>query len=156
MSMPSDRQRAWIVGKCSFRKASPRWVASSQHVVEAVLLHLEVDRAGDDVARRQFHALVVRSHEARSVRQLEVPALAAQRLGDQEAALLRVVQAGRVELDELHVADAAAGAPGHRDAVAGGGVGVAGVAIDLADATGGQHHARAGSVSTRWLSMSSA
>ena len=117
------------------------------HVVEAVLLHLEVDRARDDVARRQLGPRIVRRHEppalghARSGdRQLQQRALAAQRLGDEEAALLRVVQAGRVELDELHVADAAAGTPCHRDAVAGGGVGVAGVAVDLADAAGGQHH----------------
>ena len=112
-------------------------------MVDAVLLHLEVDRPGHDVARRQFGALVVGRHEALAdpvgPRQVQGRALAAQRLGDQEAALLRVVQAGRVELDELHVADPAAGAPGHRDAVAGGGVGVAGVAVDLADAAGGQH-----------------
>jgi hypothetical protein len=43
-----------------------------------------------------------------------------------------------VELDELHVADAAAGAPGGGDAVAGGGVGVAGVEVNLAGAAGGQ------------------
>jgi hypothetical protein len=115
-------------------------------VVEAVLLHLEVDRAGDDVARRQFGALVVRGMKRAASPSMfgssRMRALAAQRLGDQEAALLRVVQAGRVELDELHVADPAAGAPGHRDAVAGGGVGVAGVAVDLAHAAGGQHHGR--------------
>ena len=33
-----------------------RWRGVEPHMVEAVLLHLEVDRAGDDVARRQFHA----------------------------------------------------------------------------------------------------
>ncbi len=112
------------------------------HVVQAMLLHLEVDGAGDDVARRQFQPLVVRLHEARAVGQLELAAFAAQRLGDEEAALLRVVQTGRVELDEFHVADAAAGAPGHGDAVAGGSVGVAGVAVDLAHAASGQHHGR--------------
>ena len=52
---------------------------------------------------------------------------------------MRVVQAGRVELDELHVRHPAAGAPGHGDAVAGGGVGIGGVEIDLAGAAGGQH-----------------
>ena len=111
--------------------------------VEAVLLHLEVDRAGDDVARRQFHPFVVACHEARRIGvdagQQQVRALAAQGLGDQKAALLRVVQAGRMELDEFHVADPAAGAPGHRDAVAGRGIGVAGIAVDLADPAGGEH-----------------
>ena len=47
----------------------------------------------------------------------EVRAFAAQGLGDQEALGRRVVQAGRVELVEFQVADPAAGAPGHGDAV---------------------------------------
>ena len=55
---------------------------------------------------------------------------------------MRVVQAGRVELDELHVRHATAGAPGHGNAVAGRGVGVAGVAVHLAHTAGGQHHRR--------------
>ena len=120
-------------------------------MVEAVFFHLEVDGAGDDVARRQFQALIVRGHEpcAHAVRrvcvgQREVGALAAQRLGDEETAFLRVVEASGMELDELHVADTAARAPGHRDAVAGGGLGVAGVAVDLAHAACGQHHGAGG------------
>ena len=44
-----------------------------------------------------------------------------------------------MELDELHVADAATGAPGGSDAVAGGGVGIGRVQIDLARAAGGQN-----------------
>ncbi len=51
-------------------------------------------------------------------------------------------QAGRMELDEFHVRHAAAGAPGHRDAVAGRGVGIRGVQIDLARAAGGEHRMR--------------
>ena len=109
------------------------------HMVQAMFLHLEVDGAGDDVARRQLHALVMRGHEAGAIGQLQVAALAAQRLGDEEAALLRVVQARRVELDELHVRDAAAGPPGHRDAVARRRVGVGRVAVDLPGAAGGQN-----------------
>ena len=58
---------------------------------------------------------------------------------DQEGLGVRVVQAGRVELDELHVRHAAAGAPCHRDAVAGRGVGIGRVQVDLAGAAGGQH-----------------
>ena len=45
-----------------------------------------------------------------------------------------------MELDELHVGDAAAGPPSHGDAVAGGAVRVAGVQIHLAGAAGGQRH----------------
>ena len=53
-------------------------------VAEAEPLDLGVDRAGDDVARRELHPLVVARHEARAVRQQQVPALAAHRLGDEE------------------------------------------------------------------------
>ncbi len=111
-------------------------------VVQAVLFHLEVNGTGDDVARGQFAALVVRRHEAGAIGQAQDGALAAHGFGDQETALLRVVQAGGMELDELHVANPTARAPGHGNAVARGGVGVAGVAVDLAHATGGQHHGR--------------
>ena len=44
--------------------------------------------------------------------------LAAHRLGDQERALLRVIEARRMELDELHVRNLRARAPRHRHAVA--------------------------------------
>jgi hypothetical protein len=113
-------------------------------MVQPVFLHLEVDGTRHDVARRQFTARIVVLHETRAIGQRQVPALTPQRFGDEKAALLRVIQAGRVELDELHVADTATGAPGHGNAVAGGGVGVAGVAVDLAHAAGGQHHGGSG------------
>ena len=107
--------------------------------VQAAFFHFEVDGARHDVARRQFGARVVLGHEAGAVGQQQDAAFAAHRFGDQEGFGVRVVQAGRVELDEFHVGHPAAGAPGHRDAVAGGGVGVGGVEIDLAGAAGGQH-----------------
>src|SRR3546814_6469820 len=52
-------------------------------------------------------------------RVLQYAALAAHRLGDQEILDLQIIEAGRVELHHLHVGDAAARAPRHRDAVAG-------------------------------------
>ena len=89
-------------------------------VIEAVALDLAVDGARDDVARRKLGALVVIGHEAVAGLGVgEDPALAAHRLGDQEILDLEIVEAGRVELHEFHVADAAAGAPRHGDAVAG-------------------------------------
>ena len=88
-------------------------------IVEAEPLDLMVDRARHDVARRKFRALVEAGHEAfAGGRKLQEPALAAHRLGDQEVLDLQVVEAGRVELVELHVGDAAASAPGHSDPVA--------------------------------------
>jgi len=47
---------------------------------------------------------------------------------------LRVIQAGRVELDEFHVRYPAAGSPSHGDAVAGGSVRIGRVEVDLAGA----------------------
>jgi hypothetical protein len=95
-----------------------------EHAVEAVALHFEVDGAGDDVPRRQFCAAVVVGHEARAVGQAQQAAFAAQGFGNQEGLGVRMVEAGRVELDELHVGHAAAGAPRDRHAVAGGRVGL--------------------------------
>ena len=104
----------------------------------AVHLHLVVDGAGDDVARRELGVADGSGHERLAVRPPQDRPLAAQRLADQERLRLRVVQAGRVELDELHVADRHAGAVGHGDAVAGRDVGVGRVEVHLAGAAGGQ------------------
>ncbi len=76
-----------------------------------------------------------------AVRQQQARTLAAQGLGDQKGLGPGVVEAGGVELHELHVGDPAAGAPGHGDAVAGGHVRVAGVEVDLAGTAGGEDHA---------------
>ncbi len=103
-------------------------------------LHFVVDGAGDDVAWRQLAPRVKTLHEGRAVGQAQDPAFAADGLGNEEGFGLRMIEAGGMELVELHVGHAAAGAPGHGDAVAGGGIGVAGIEIDLAGATGGQHH----------------
>src|SRR5581483_947234 len=76
---------------------------------EAVELHLGVDRARDDVAWRELGALVVALHERRAIRALQDAALAAHGLADQERLRLRVIEARRMELDELHVPDWHAG-----------------------------------------------
>ena len=110
--------------------------------VDPALLDLEVDRARDDVTRRELRARIVRGHEARAVRQLQQAAFAAHGLGDQERFRVRMEQAGRMELDEFHVRDAAARAPRHRDAVAGRGVGVGRVQVDLAGAARREHRVR--------------
>jgi len=64
-------------------------------------------------------------------------ALAAHRLGDQEA--LRTGQGGGVELVELQVLELRAGAPGGGDAVPGGHGGVRGVGEELPGSAGGEH-----------------
>ena len=69
---------------------------------------------------------------------LQLPALAAHRLGDQEVLDLEIVEAGRVELHELHVGDAAARPPRHRDAVAGRAARRGRIEIGAARAAGGE------------------
>jgi len=106
------------------------------HVLVAVRLHLVVDRAGDDVPRRELGTRIVARHEGRTVRPAQDATLSAHRLADEEGFRLRVVEAGRVELDELHVPDRSSGAIGHGDPVTRRHVGVAGIQVHLAGAAG--------------------
>ena len=62
-------------------------------------------------------------------------ALTAGALGEEDA---EAGEAGRVELEELHVLERQALAPDDADAVAGEGVGVGGGLVDLAEAAGGE------------------
>jgi hypothetical protein len=89
-------------------------------VIEPVALDLGIDRARDDIARRQLHPDgIIIGHETLAGGRVDQPsAFAAHRLGDQEVLDLQIVEAGRVELHHLHVRHARARAPSHRDAVA--------------------------------------
>src|SRR3989344_9249906 len=55
---------------------------------------------------------------------------------------MRMPQASGVKLNKFHVGHATTGAPGHRDAIAGGGVRIAGVEIYLGGAAGREHRKR--------------
>ena len=111
------------------------------NAIEAAFFHFEVDRSGDDVARREFRPLIVPEHETRAIGELQQPALAAYCFADEERFGVRMVEARRVKLDELHVGDAAAGAPAHGDAIAGRRVRIGGIEIHLSGAAGGEHGA---------------
>ena len=65
--------------------------------------------------------------------------LPAHGLGDQEGLALRVVEAGRMELHELHVRNRRPRAPRHGDPVARGDVGIRRVQVDAPASSGGQH-----------------
>ncbi len=112
--------------------------------VVAAPLHLGVDGAGHDVARGQLLARVVADHEGLARLVAKDPALAAERLGDEEALGVGVEEAGGVELEELHVGDRGAGPVAHGHAVAGRHVGVGRVEVDLPGAAGGEHGHRGG------------
>ena len=116
-------------------------------VVDAAPLQFEVDGTRDRIARGELAARVVFEHEAVARRHrlagfrrnAQDAPFAAQRLADQEGLHLRVIQAGRMELHELHIRDPAAGAPGHGDAVARRRIRIGRVEIDLAGAARCQH-----------------
>jgi len=107
----------------------------------AVLFHDGVDGACGDVARGERAAGVEILHEGSAADIDELGAFAAHRFGNKERFGLGVVEAGRVELDEFHVADRQPRAPGHGHAVAGGDVGVGGVEVDFSQSAGSQHGA---------------
>ena len=142
MSMPSDAHVAINVGEVFLDQRVGLVADVEIHAVRAEAFHFVVDGARDDVARREFGARVELRHEAFAVGQQQQAAFAAHRFGDQERFRVRVKQAGRMELIELHVRDATAGAPRHRDAVAGRAVRIAGIEVHLARAAGCENHAR--------------
>src|SRR5208337_4619162 len=86
----------------------------------AAFADLDGHRAPDDVARSQvFGVRRVALHEARASRVDEIAAFSARALGDEAAG---AVDAGRMELHELHVLQGQAGAQHHPAAVPGAGV----------------------------------
>gem|GEM_PF-2040969 len=94
--------------------------------------------AADHVTRSQILGIRrIALHEALAVGVGEITAFAAHAFGDQAA---RTVDAGRVELHELHVLQRKARAQHHAAAVAGAGMGRGGAEVRAAVATRRQHH----------------
>ncbi len=100
-----------------------------------------VDGSGHDIARGEVFAPVIFVHERLAVGADEHAAFTAEGFADEEAAFLRMEEAGGVELDEFHVGDGYAGTPSHGHAVAGGDFRVGGVLVDAAAASGGEDDA---------------
>ena len=80
--------------------------------------HLVIDRTCHDVTRGERQTFVVFLHKFFSVQRTQDTAIPSYRFGDQEArAVSRMEEGGRVELDELHVADSSFRAIHHCDTV---------------------------------------
>ena len=104
----------------------------------AALVDLGLLGARDDVARGQLELVGrVLLHEALALGVVEVRALAARALGDEDPV---PGQRGRVVLDHLHVHQRGADAVGLRDPVAGADERVGGRLEALAGAAGGEDH----------------
>ena len=102
-----------------------RWLKMQVNVIlvrtdAAPFANFDRHRAAYDVARGKiFRVRRIALHEPLAVRVGEIAAFAAHALGDQHA---RAVDAGRMELHELHVLQRQARAQHHRVAVAGAGM----------------------------------
>ena len=103
-----------------------------------------VDRRGNNVTRRQIAHRVNACGHRIPARINQSGAFAAHSLADQRPAPLSVAveQHGRVELNELQVANRRARPQRKRDPVARRPVGVGRRAVEMAEPAGGQHHRR--------------
>ena len=89
--------------------------------------HLVVNRPRDNVPGSEFRPLVKFTHERGPVGQDEPGAFASQCFCDQKLFRFRMVQAGRMELIELHISHPASDPPGHGDTVSRGRIGITGI-----------------------------
>src|ERR1019366_5657460 len=101
-------------------------------------LQLMRNRAGHNVTRSQFRQLVVLGHEAFQLNVSQICAFAAQGLRQKKPRSVLQVQRGGMELHELHVADLGAGTMRHGNPVPGCNRGIGGVAVNVAQAAGGE------------------
>src|SRR5207302_4796039 len=85
----------------------------------AGVLRLPRDGARHDVARREIAVAVVSRHERVAANVHETRPFAAQRLGNEEPRRTRMLERGRMKLDELEIAHPRSGAIREGDAVAG-------------------------------------
>ena len=107
-----------------------------EQVVCTQALHLMVNGPGNNVPGREFRPFIKPVHKSTAIRQPEHATFAPNRLGNQEGLGVRVVQAGGVELVELHVGNTAPRPPGHGNSVSRSAVRIGGIAIRLGGAAG--------------------
>ena len=105
------------------------------------LLDLMVDRPCHDVTRCQRATRIIPLHELLPVFADQACAFSPEGLADEEGAFLRMVEAGRMELDEFHVRYGGTSAPSHRHTVTCRDAWIGGVQIDPAAAARGENDA---------------
>ena len=96
------------------------------------------DGARHHVTRGQLGHVVILGHKAHHFHVAQIRAFAAQRFGDQEPWRALHIERSGMELNEFHVTDLGAGAKGHGYAIAGSDGGIGSLAVNLAQAAGGQ------------------
>jgi hypothetical protein len=111
-----------------------------KHVIISPTLHLIVDSPGDNIAGRELKLRVIPLHERLPVHAPELSTLSSHRFGDEKAFRLRVVETGRMKLEELHVGDPSARSVAHRDTVSRRDVGIGGIEVDLSRSARSHKH----------------
>ena len=121
-------------------------------MVQSVNLHLLIDGACHNVARRQTEALVVLFHERLAIGQLQHGTIAAHSLRDEvgRMCLVGIVKHSGMELYKLHVSHRTLGTIDHSDAVARSNDRVGGCQIDGTTATR-THHRTLGKIGVHLL-----
>ena len=105
-------------------------------------LHMGPDGAADDVARFEFGAALA-FHEADAGLVDEDGAFAAHGFADERHGVAADIERGGVELDEFEVGEGGAGAGGEDEALADGAGRIGAVAVEAAEAAGGDDDAAA-------------
>ncbi len=100
-------------------------------------MHLRHNGAGHDVPRRQFLRLVIALHKTFQVDVAENASFPAKRLRKQETRGALDGQGRRMKLNELEIGKNRAGLVGDGQPVAGGHIGIGGLAVNMTQATGG-------------------
>ncbi len=109
-----------VNGREMLRHEVRRFMADVEmHIIKTIAFDLIVNRARHYVTRSQLHPLlVIVCHKTVTSFGMEQPStLAAHRLCDEEVFDLQIIQAGRVELHHLHIGNARAGSPCHRNPI---------------------------------------
>src|SRR5579875_164065 len=101
-------------------------------------LHLTDNSPRDHIARRQLFQRVIALHKRLSILMAKLSSLPTQRFGNEKGTCLRVVQCGRMELDELHIGYRGPNAPCHRHSIARGDLRIGGVFVNSSASTGCQ------------------
>ena len=115
-----------------------------QDVLVAAAFHFAVDRARDNVAGSESAECMVFRHEFFAAQSAQNAAFAAHGFGDEEGFGFGMIKRSGMELDKFHVRNRGSRAVGHRDAVAGGDIGIGCVEIDFPATAGGEEKIAAG------------
>ena len=130
---PFSHESSWFPGNIQIDTACPGF------------LDFRIDRSGHDISWCEGAPFIVIEGKVLTFVVQQHSALSPQGLRNEEGSSLRagcggIVEAGWVELDEFHVRDAGTCSPGHGNAIAGSGVWVCRVKVDLSAATCGKNH----------------